>query len=823
MKLSRILHILPGVIAALYDDPKESYESAMAILNSLPELAFRSYYSDMSIYGNLYIPQFNPEIGDYEHLPPKKPFLWLSSEDVVLNDPDKKLKHDYEVSQALTLLEDSASLNHHQSLLTLADFYMFGNHSISTNYTKSLQYYHKAVESKGDGHAYFMLGYIYSSGLFGEVEIDQTKANLYFQFGMENGDVGSIIALGYRNDLNVDSCEMALHYYSRAAHLAKNIFDEDEEEEKEVGLSQNIRLVDFNGGIYGKKMSEMSRSVSSRQAMYLSTVEAFEEINVVLADHEYVEMYYNAMSHYHGDYAAPRNSTKAREFAQQCVNLGVKTYGSMRYSTIDAIDAIFLSDCQYLLGHMYLKGQGGVERNATKAFELLADSMHVQANGAGSAPSIRIQNGAAAADLGYIYEHGLLEKYAPQPNLTRALELYSASSQKEHASGKLSAVKIYSRLGELATDNEKLVSYKLLADAAYLGDFESLYHMANFYEKGYNKADPDRKPYNCNTNLLYYRLFVERSDRYLFPHLRYAFEELAKGNHKNALLGYLIAAEQGLEKAQISAAYLLYQLQPFRQPHNRKTFTEKRLKAAIRYLKKASQKNVDATILLGDIYLNGVPESNITKDENKAFDYYKVATLQHSSHGSYKLAHMYEYGYGQVNNSVDYFMAKRYYDLSMDWKTVDDKDLLSVKFPIGWALLRLRLKHMFGKGKDTQSNSWLSSLKNMGKRNKASTEGEETKKKKPKDKKHDRANAKANAHHEGGDFPTDGDDEYFFQDIINSGIVVVLIGSFILQQYRAFRNRRNVQLPADPNVEPVPRVQGDGRFRFAFEFQFFAL
>lgn len=68
--------------------------------------------------------------------------------------------------------------------------------------------------------------------------------------------------------------------------------------------------------------------------------------------------------------------------------------------------------------------------------------------------------------------------------------------------------------------------------------------------------EPAGEP-SCSTTISYYDVFVERLSQFYAPHLKYAFEELVAGNFKNALVGYLIAAEQGFEAAQISAAYLL--------------------------------------------------------------------------------------------------------------------------------------------------------------------------------------------------------------------------------------------------------------------------
>lgn len=64
--------------------------------------------------------------------------------------------------------------------------------------------------------------------------------------------------------------------------------------------------------------------------------------------------------------------------------------------------------------------------------------------------------------------------------------------------------------------------------------------------------------------------------------------------------------------------------------------------------------------------------------------------------------YMYEYGLGPADSSVDYFMAKRYYDLSLKYREVTDRN--SNKIPINLALLRLRLKFLFNKKKFNVNN-----------------------------------------------------------------------------------------------------------------------
>ena len=125
--------------------------------------------------------------------------------------------------------------------------------------------------------------------------------------------------------------------------------------------------------------------------------------------------------------------------------------------------------------------------------------------------------------------------------------------------------------GDPHTSEHHKEIYTYMKDAVYHRDTEALYYMGSFLQSGLSKIADSKMIFPAPNIVMYYRVFLERLSPFT-PHLKFAFEELIAGNYQNALIGYLIAAEHGFEEAQISAAYLLYQLQPLYSKQPPKTF-----------------------------------------------------------------------------------------------------------------------------------------------------------------------------------------------------------------------------------------------------------
>ena len=775
------------------------YEQAITQLHQIESTYHRRFvYTADSIENNLVIPPYDPITRQYKQKKHK------------LQSPPQQL-----IENVIPLLETAASNNNPKALITLGDLYLFGNYSLPADYPKAKTYYERAVEIWPDAHAYFMLGFIHSTGLFGEFPIDEKRANLFYQIAAENGDMYALQVMAYRNLKGVgvqSNCELALPYLSK---LLKMGFER--EKTPIVEVDYNIRIPDFNGGLYGGKLSEMASSVEIPSRVYAELRAQIEEQRLDANDHKYVTYYYDGLEYLKGDYFNDKDYARAfREF-HNCVRLGEEYYGSRDYENVGRIDRIFLSLCQVNLGRMYLEGLY-VDKDPQIAQQILQTSLKVKVSS------------EALNQLGYIAEHGLVG----EANQTKAMEYYGWAANQKSGPGSKNMAKLLMKTDgadPVESSESRSLIYKHMRQAAYFGDTDALYYTGSFLESGLAQLVEPEEKVTCQSIALYYREFLKRYTSFYAPHLKYAFEELVSGNFENALVGYLLAAEQGYEHAQVSAAYLLYQVQPLYSREETKTFTSNRLNLAVQYLDRASkQGNLDATILLGDIFKGQDQSAPIEPDYERAFNYYRIAADRHSSHGAFKLAEMYEYGLGPEDFTIDYFLAKRYYDQSLQYKEKNDIDQALFMKPkyssahIHWALLRLRFKHLFSSNgannrMDDQSNGWFSTLKSLG--TKPASE-----KKAPEQRE---SISKADAHHYGTDYETEFVENYDIGDYLVISLTFLFFLVFfvqnIIRQVRRMRNGNEER--REPPEEARDGAQWNGnQFHFRrgnFEFHFFAI
>lgn len=75
------------------------------------------------------------------------------------------------------------------------------------------------------------------------------------------------------------------------------------------------------------------------------------------------------------------------------------------------------------------------------------------------------------------------------------------------------------------------------------------------------------------------------------------------GNSEVALWYYTLAAEQGFEQSQVSAASLLYQI-PYKNEKLPITPRERKILAASYYTRAFKQDNLDAGVIGGDVYFH---------------------------------------------------------------------------------------------------------------------------------------------------------------------------------------------------------------------------
>lgn len=771
MKLLRSTFQLALIVLCAASQANDLYLRAIDTFRHLPHKydAYKPVYTKENIDSGVWIPQYDEAIQDYitnyEYKPQEGAFSGIS------------------------MLQEAAEAGSSEAASTLGDIYTFGNFSIPVNYTKAISYYHKSVSLEANGHAYFMLGFMYSTGMFGEIPSNKQRAAVYYDIAAKNDDFNALLVLAYRHLHGIEcamDCSVSKFYYSAAARKTRSVLAHHDLDLVDDYITYDIALPDYNGGIYGRRVSESPLTISNRISGFLSVRESLRDKNINSQDTEIIDYYFDAYESFHGGHFNERNYTEAFQDAISCVVHAGNKFDGPYFDLATQIDKFIWSRCLTLLSRMYSDGLG-VNTNMTKAYIWLRQAEKLYND--------KLTQFAFAA----FHRHD--PSYAGTFT-SKAIEhlLQAATNGSSIAAFFIAKLGIAPKL-PIQTSYSKN-HYDLMKFAAKNDVTLALFYYADAVESGFAASMGDK--YDCEQNTGFFKAFVEESERYMLPHIHYAFEEFRYGNYKNALLGYLIAAEQGLASSQVTAAYLLYQLDPILS-WNHKTYLPERIRSAFGYLELASAQNhLDATILLGDLYCKGFEEAGLPPDHSKAFAYYSKAALSASGHGCYKLGYMYEYGLGSPNSTIDYFMAKRYYDMSRKYYT--DKDLSqqiteakASTFPVTLALLRLRFKMLFHGAKSEkgmESPGWLSTFKRLAK---SDDKGKEN-----------NAQAKSEAHSEGSTY--EGEDEYETFDYI---VLILTIAFFLYMavenlrgQFRRMGGRQNnADDQAAGNREQAPRFR----------------
>lgn len=275
----------------------------------------------------------------------------------------------------------------------------------------------------------------------------------------------------------------------------------------------------------------------------------------------------------------------------------------------------------------------------------------------------------------YLHGHG------KPKNLKTAAEYFDAAANQDFAPAQVSLGKI------LLEQGDYIDAIKYFELAARHGDVESYYYLADMYNSGKGRER------SCGMATAYYKIVAERIETIHSP-FEWANKAYTDGDLESALLGYMMAAEQGYENAQQNVAFILddqkselalsgllnfikAQVLSFlslsspppssaQAPSKHTTLNEvtrhrNRELALIYYTRSAKQANIDSLVKMGDYYLAGV---GTDLDYEKAAACYQAASeFQQSAQALWDLGWMHENGVGVEQ---DFHLAKRFYDLALD-------------------------------------------------------------------------------------------------------------------------------------------------------------
>ncbi|GAB4822328.1 hypothetical protein N2152v2_009374 [Parachlorella kessleri] len=479
--------------------------------------------------------------------------------------------------------------------------------------------------------------------VFQFVAPDLPAALVHYYFGAQAGDTVAQLVLGYRHleGLGVPkSCQAAVLYY---APVAERVLEMARERE---GLPQVRQLRLSHKTAHARQRSTEQEVLHYQWFADFGNIDAARAVAHMLT-HGSLRDYEQAI-YYLKKGAWPSNgqlqSAWEEEEAQQAAAAG---------------DA----DAMAHLGHIYANGIAVRQSNDTALvwFIKAAEKGH---------PS-------GLFGLGYMH----LQGHGVQRNHARALKYFKQAVESHSGmwSGHGDAF-FYLGLMHLngwATKQDIPRAAQLFELAAKAGNLLAAYNLAVLHLRG---ATSDATP--CESAAAQLKRVAERG----FPILQEALEDFRRGEYEWALLGYLKAAEMGMELGQSNAAWMLAEGYGYEGPGAGPV-------ALMMWRRAAGQGNQDALLALGDGYWYG---KGVARDWARAAQMYNEAGKHHIGQALFNLGYMHEYGAGLPQ---DFHLAKRFYDKALE---AQPEGRLAVQL----ALLGLRLHSWWEAVEPRLPRSW---------------------------------------------------------------------------------------------------------------------
>lgn len=458
-------------------------------------------------------------------------------------------------------------------------------------------------------------------------------------------------------------CEDAAFYYKRVADKAIDFWRSGPPGGHAL-IKNSYRLADDVGGVYGEGASVVSSGMNAMRRG--ATTDSGKDLDDII---EYLDLmarkgdlsatFTLAKLYYDGSRNLPRDVRKAKSYFTSVA----KQYWTREGKTISGgppgLERLAGKAAGYI-GKMYLRGEGVPQdfQAASKWFRR------------------GIQNGDASSQngLGHMYLHG----YGLKIDRQRAADYFQEAVEQDLPQAQINLGKLFLEQSELE------VAKRYFELAARHGTLEAYYYLAEIYNSGLGKER------SCNLATTYYKSVAERVEPLQSP-LAWANKAYQDGDRESALIGYMMAAEQGYEAAQANVAYLLDEeksrlpltallpsspattVSEAEKQHNREL-------ALIYWTRSAKQSNTDSLVKMGDYYLGGI---GAEQDSEKAASCYQAASeLQASAQALWNLGWMHENGIGVEQ---DFHLAKRYYDHALETNQ-------EAYLPVTLSLVKLRVR-----------------------------------------------------------------------------------------------------------------------------------
>ncbi|KAF5100416.1 hypothetical protein D0Z00_001275 [Geotrichum galactomycetum] len=528
-----------------------------------------------------------------------------------------------------------------------------------------------------------MTGLMYSTGMFGTIPINQAKATLYYTFAANSGDNRAQLAVAYRHlsgIATVPNVKEAIKYYKETANKAfKYLFHNAPPAGRYLQLPSWI-IPDENGGIYGEGASFTSSGPNAQHSLPVNirtvkqAIEYFQylaEDNIVYAHYALATLFHEGGKTYASDFKL------AVSYARKGAAYLWKPDGSPT-PTRSKLDEFTLKQgahCAGFIGARYLNGQG-VDQDFEQARKWFTRG-------------IEFHDYISYNSLGFMYYHGVGVK----KDINKGVAFLKKAAEQTYGPAHFNLGYAYYQRNH---PGDALKAFKHFTLASQKRNFLAWYYKGIMLEQGFPGQVKSIE------SAVYYFKVVSETFEELYSPLKWAHDSYNKGDYGSAILGFLIASEEGYETAQVNLAYMLDEqrgyfdlnviktkigafsnrlwhkmevsnLAPTRDFHREKT-------ALVYWTRAARQMNVDAVVKMGDYYFKGIGTEK--EDPAKAAVCYQAAADHFSSLAKWNLGWMHENGIGAEKS---FHLAKRYYDLAAETNS-------EAFFPVQLALLKLRMR-----------------------------------------------------------------------------------------------------------------------------------
>lgn len=574
------------------------------------------------------------------------------------------------VAEAVGLLQDAALMNNSDAIFVLAEMTFYGYYGHPRNLPVAFSLYEVLASVHANATAQYMLGVFYSTGLADVVAPDQAKALLYHTFAAAGGDMRSEMAVAYRHYAGVGavkSCDKAVKHYKRVADKAIEWYRSGPPGGR-TWVSQGWRISDEDGGIYGEGASASSAGINAFRPNLNSDANAaigdvIEYLDLMSQKGDYKAAFNLGRLYYEGQRGLERNLELSKKYFFSVAARYWRRDGRIVDNYKPGIEKTACKAAAYI-GRLYLRGEG-VAQNFEKA-------------------RIWFERGITHGDSLAQYGLGLmlLNGYGEKKNIKKAMGLLKASADQDFSPAQVEMGRLHLDQGS-AEDLRVANNYFELA--ARFGNIEAHYYLAELVHHGVGRENL------CGIALNYYKSVAEKAEPVVSSWAD-ANEAYLAGDYEGAFLGYLLAAEQGYEKAQTNVAYILdsersklplvswARKEISSKEHHKDSLLENPRLALIEWTRSSKQSNIDSMVKMGDYYYYGI---GTEPDIQKAVQCYLSASdHSQSAQALFNLGWMHENGVGLTQ---DFHLAKRYYDHAL---LVNKEAYL----PVTLSLMKLRIR-----------------------------------------------------------------------------------------------------------------------------------